>query len=87
MKHSYKTKGTCSDRIDLEIEDGVIKNVGFVRGCNGNLKALSRLVDGFTLEELERKCKGITCGLRNTSCADQLYLAAKQAFEEEKNPQ
>ncbi len=85
MKYSYKTKGTCSVQIDFDITGNVITNVSFLGGCNGNLKAISKLVDGMTVEEIEAKLKGNTCGRRPTSCADQLAIAVREAFEKGKN--
>ncbi len=82
MKYTYKTKGTCSIEISFDINDGVISNVSFLGGCNGNLKAISKLVEGMKVEEIEEKLKGNTCGRRDTSCADQLALAVRQAKEE-----
>ena len=67
MKYTYKTNGTCSSAIDFELEGNVIHGVSFTGGCNGNLKALSALVEGMTVEEYEIKCKGISCGFRSTS--------------------
>lgn len=81
MKYSYKTKGTCSRQIDLEIEDGVIKNVEFFGGCNGNLKGVSALVKGKKPEEVIETLRGIKCGFKNTSCPDQLSLALTEAME------
>ena len=82
MEYIYKTNGTCSREIKFEINDGVITNVSFVGGCNGNLKAISKLVDGMTVEQIENKLKGNTCGFRSTSCADQLAVAVRKALEE-----
>ncbi|MDR2091073.1 MAG: TIGR03905 family TSCPD domain-containing protein [Clostridiales bacterium] len=82
MRYTYKTKGTCSRAINLEIENGVVKNVSFDSGCDGNLKALSRFVEGLTPMQIEEKCKGITCGFRKTSCADQLAKAVREAEKE-----
>ena len=79
MRYNYKTKGTCSQVISFDIEDNVIKNVEFLGGCNGKLKALSILVDGMTVDEIETKLKGNTCGMRSTSCADQLAAAVREA--------
>ncbi|MDR1939242.1 MAG: TIGR03905 family TSCPD domain-containing protein [Clostridiales bacterium] len=81
MKYSYNTTGTCSRKIDFEIDGGVVKNVTFEAGCNGNLKLISKLVDGLTPEELIERCKGITCGYRDTSCGDQLARAVGKAIE------
>ena len=82
MKYSYRTKGTCSQQIDLDINDDVITNVKFYGGCNGTLKAISILVDGLTVDQITHKCADIQCGFKNTSCADQLakaVLAAREA--------
>ena len=67
MRYDYQTKGTCSTKISFDIEGNVVKNVQFTGGCNGNLKAISTLVDGMTVEEIEKKLDGITCGWKKTS--------------------
>ncbi|MDR3262822.1 MAG: TIGR03905 family TSCPD domain-containing protein [Clostridiales bacterium] len=82
MEYSYKTKGTCSRKINFAIDGGVIKNIRFEDGCDGNLKALASFADGLTVGQIEEKCKGITCGRRSTSCADQLAKAVREAYEE-----
>ena len=74
----------CSQEIHFHIDGNVITNISFVGGCNGNLKAVSRLVDGFTVEQIEEKLLGNSCGRRPTSCADQLAKAVRQAYEESK---
>lgn len=81
MEYNYKPHDTCSQNIRFELEGNVVKNVVFTGGCDGNLKAIPILVDGFTVEEIEAKCKGITCGRRPTSCADQLACAVREAYE------
>lgn len=81
MKYSYKTKGTCSQQIDLEIDNDVITDVKFYGGCNGNLKAIPILIDGWTVDQIVEKCSGIQCGFRDTSCADQLAKAVVAARE------
>jgi uncharacterized protein (TIGR03905 family) len=68
-------------QIKFNIENNVITNVRFVGGCNGNLKAISKLVDGMTVEEIEAKLAGNTCGIRPTSCADQLAKAVREAYD------
>ena len=82
MEFIYKTQNTCSTEIKLDIEGNVVRNIVFSGGCNGNLKAIPILVDGWTVEQIEEKCKGITCGRRPTSCVDQLVLAVRNAFNE-----
>ncbi len=85
MHYTYKTKGTCSTQIDLELEGDVVKHVSFTNGCNGNLKAVSSLVQGLTVAEIEGKLKGITCGPRSTSCGDQLARACREALNAAQN--
>ena len=82
MKYIYSTNGVCSREIEFEINGNVITNVKFYGGCNGNLKAIAKLVEGMTVEQIEEKLKGNTCGFRNTSCADQLAIAVRKAKEE-----
>mgnify|MGYP002512370135 FL=1 len=71
----YKTQGTCSQEIDIELKDGVIDSVSFTGGCNGNLKGVSALVKGMKPEEAISRLKGIRCGMKSTSCPDQLARA------------
>ncbi len=77
MKYSYRTSGTCSSQIDLEVEDGILKEVHFIGGCNGNLKGISALVKGMRVEEVISRLEGIRCGYKPTSCPDQLCQALK----------
>lgn len=84
MHYTYKTKGTCASSIEFDINENIITNVKFAGGCNGNLKAISKLVDGMTIAQIEEKLKGNTCGFKNTSCADQLAIAVRKAFDETK---
>ena len=74
----YKTKGTCSTSIDVELKDGVIDSVKFTGGCNGNLQGISALVKGMKPEEAISRLKGIRCGFKPTSCADQLAHALEE---------
>ena len=83
MHHDYKTKFTCSQMISFDLTDNVVSNISFYGGCNGNLKAISKLVDGWTVEKIESFLKGNTCGNRPTSCADQLAVAVRTAYEKE----
>ena len=82
MDYSYRTKMVCSMQIDFHIEDDVVTNIRFLGGCNGNLKAIAKLVDGWTVDKIEEYLKGNTCGPRPTSCADQLAIAVRQAYDE-----
>ena len=68
----YRTKGTCSSAIDIELDNGIIKSVHFTGGCNGNLQGISRLVEGMPAKEAISRLKGIKCGFKPTSCPDQL---------------
>ncbi len=84
MEYKYKTSMVCSQQINFNIEGNVITNISFMGGCNGNLKAIAKLVDGMTVEEIEAKLKGNLCGRKPTSCADQLARAVRRAYEETK---
>jgi len=79
--YTYYTKMVCSRSINFDIEGDVITNVSFYGGCDGNLKAISKLVDGMTVEQIEGYLKGNTCGPRPTSCADQRARAVRVAYE------
>ena len=81
MKHIvYQTSGTCSQQIDLDIdEDGRVWNVQFLGGCNGNLQGIGRLVNGMKVEDIKERLADIRCGYKNTSCPDQLTRALEQA--------
>lgn len=79
MQYHYTTKGTCSREIHFEIEDGKVKNVAYIGGCNGNLKGISSLVEGMDVDEVIARLEGTTCGGKPTSCPDQLATALKQA--------
>lgn len=80
MKYTYKTKGTCSTQIDFDLTDGRISELKFTNGCNGNLQAISKLVDGLPAEEVAEKLRGIRCGFKDTSCGDQLAKACEEAI-------
>jgi uncharacterized protein (TIGR03905 family) len=79
MQFEYKTKGTCSQMIFFEVEDGKIHNVEFMGGCNGNLQGISKLVEGMDIDEAISRIDGIHCGSKPTSCPDQLANALKKA--------
>jgi uncharacterized protein (TIGR03905 family) len=80
MKYQYCTQGTCSRLIDFEIVDGIIKNVRFTGGCNGNLQGIASLVEGQRAEDVIPKLRGISCNGKPTSCPDQLARALKEAL-------
>ena len=77
--YQYKTRGTCSQQILFDIEDGKVKNVQFIGGCNGNLKGIGSLVEGMDVDEVISRLEGTTCGSKATSCPDQLAQALKAA--------
>ena len=81
MEFTYKTRGTCSREIAFAVEDGKVKNVQFYGGCNGNLKGIGALVEGMDIDEVITRVEGITCGMKATSCPDQLAQALKAAKE------
>lgn len=76
-KCSYKPKGVCSRQIDFEIDDGIVRNVRFTGGCNGNLQGIARLVEGMKADEVIEKLEGVNCNGKGTSCPDQLAKALK----------
>ena len=84
MRYDYATEMVCSQQISFDLDDNIVSNIEFVGGCNGNLKAISKLVDGWTVEKIEEYLKGNLCGYRPTSCADQLARAVRKAYDEQK---
>lgn len=84
MKHVYTTKGVCAREIEFELDGDIVRNVKFTGGCNGNLKAISKLAEGQSAERLAEILRGNTCGPRATSCADQFAMALVQALETER---
>ena len=84
MRYTYKTKGTCAIEISFDIENEIVSNIEFLGGCNGNLKAISKLVDGWKAQEIIKKLRGNVCGRKDTSCADQLSLAIEEAIKNQK---
>jgi uncharacterized protein (TIGR03905 family) len=80
MEFSYKTRGVCSQYINFELKDGVVTNVHFLGGCNGNLKGIGALVEGMKAEDVIARVEGIKCGMKATSCPDQLAHALKEAL-------
>ncbi|MBE6530215.1 MAG: TIGR03905 family TSCPD domain-containing protein [Ruminococcaceae bacterium] len=80
MRYDYQTEMTCSKVISFDLNGNVVTNIVFLGGCNGNLKAIAKLVDGWTVEKIEQYLSGNTCGMRPTSCADQLAKAVRAAY-------
>ncbi len=77
--YEFKTKGTCSSRILFDLVDGKVRNLQFIGGCNGNLKGIGALVEGMDVDEVISRVQGITCGMKSTSCPDQLAKALQEA--------
>ena len=82
MEYVYTPQNVCPMQIKFDIKGDVITNISFYGGCNGNLKAISKLLDGKTVDEIDTALRGNTCGNRNTSCADQLAIAVRKAYNE-----
>lgn len=82
MRYEYRTQDTCAQTISFDINGNVVTNIEFYGGCNGNLKAIAKLLEGSTVEEIEKKLQGNTCGRRPTSCTDQLAKAVRTAYDE-----
>ena len=83
MRYTYKTKDTCASQIDFDMTNGVVTDIHFLGGCNGNLKMISKLLENKRAEDIVASCEGNTCGRRPTSCADQLAQAVKSALREQ----
>ncbi|MBE6624293.1 MAG: TIGR03905 family TSCPD domain-containing protein [Ruminococcaceae bacterium] len=81
MKYSFRTRGVCARNISFELEDGIVKDVSFMGGCNGNLKAISKLINGMEAQKVIDILRGNDCGGRGTSCADQLAIALEEAMK------
>ncbi len=82
MRHNFRTQGVCSRTISFDIDDGIVSNVSFEGGCNGNLKGIAALAEGKPAEEVIDALSGIRCGFKSTSCPDQFAKALKNAMEE-----
>lgn len=84
MRYEYFPKGVCPMKLEFDLDDDRVSNIQFTGGCNGNLKAIAALVDGWTVDEITEKLAGNTCGFKKTSCADQLTIAINQALAQER---
>ncbi|MDD4843715.1 MAG: TIGR03905 family TSCPD domain-containing protein [Anaerotignum sp.] len=78
MHYNFKTKGVCATKLEFDVEDGVVKNVSFLGGCEGNHKGLAALAEGMSPDEAVKRLRGITCGTKNSSCPDQLAVALEE---------
>lgn len=87
MEHfDYRPRGICPMKISFDLEGDTVHNVCFQGGCNGNLQAISRVVEGMTAQQIERLFSGISCSGRGTSCSDQLATAVRKALERHQKP-
>lgn len=77
----YKTKGVCSQAINYEVENSIVKSVEFIGGCSGNTQGVARLIEGMNVEEAINRLEGIRCGQKSTSCPDQLAKALRQTLQ------
>lgn len=84
MEHTYRTQNVCATEIRFELDGDTVRGIRFTGGCNGNLKALSKLCEGMSVGEIEEKLAGNTCGGKPTSCADQLAVAVRRAYDGER---
>lgn len=82
MKYEVRPRGVCPSRITFELDGNIVRKVSFTGGCDGNLKAISRVAEGMTVEQIEAWFKGISCGGKGTSCSDQLAQAVRAALEQ-----
>ena len=85
MRYSYKTNGTCSRQIDFEVENGIVTDVSFMGGCNGNLKGIVALCKGQKISDVQERLAGITCGGKSTSCPDQFAQLLKLVSEQDQS--
>ena len=85
--YTYEPERVCSRAIHIELDGDKVEHVDFVGGCNGNLKAVSKLIQGMTVDEVAAVLEGNTCGNKDTSCADQLVKALRAAYASENSPQ
>lgn len=79
MEFSYRNRGTCSQGIEFELDGAIVRNVRFIGGCHGNTQGIAKLVDGMDIDEIISRTKGIRCGMKDTSCPDQLARALEAA--------
>ena len=84
MRYEYIPENVCPQQISFDLDGDKVTNISFYGGCNGYLKAISKLLDGWSVDQIEQSLAGNTCGRRPTSCADQLAKAVRQAYEASK---
>ncbi len=83
MRYTYQTQGVCAQAISFDLDGDTVSAIEFHGGCPGNLKAIAKLVDGWSVDKIEEYLKGNTCGRKPTSCADQLAIGVRLAHDKE----
>ncbi len=81
MKYTYNTQGVCSRSITFDVTDGIVTDIKFAGGCNGNLKGIAALCEGQKVQDVIERLEGLTCGFKKTSCPDQLAKALQKTRE------
>ena len=82
MNYKYRTSGVCSSMVEFDLDDGIVTNVKYTGGCNGNLKGIAAMAEGMKAEDVIKKLEGIKCGFKNTSCPDQFAKALRTALSQ-----
>lgn len=86
MRYNYLTENTCSQMISFDLNDNIVTNISYMGGCDGNLQSIERILDGWTVEDIESRLGDIKCGRRPTSCSGQLAIAVRKAYEGQLEP-
>ena len=86
MRYNYLTENTCSQMISFDLDDNIVTNISYMGGCDGNLQSIERILDGWTVKDIESKLGDIKCGRRPTSCSGQLAIAVRKAYDGELEP-
>ena len=85
MRHTFKTRGVCAVAVSFDLNGDIVSNVEFTGGCDGNSKSISKLVEGMTVDDIEKKLRGNDCSMKGTSCADQLAIGVRAAYNKEQS--
>ena len=86
MRYNYLTENTCSQMISFDLNDNIVTNISYMGGCDGNLQSIERILDGWTVEDIESRLGDIKCGRRPTSCSGQLAIAVRKGYEGQLEP-
>ena len=82
MNYKFRNSGVCSSMVEFDLNDGIVSNVKYTGGCNGNLKGIAAMAEGMKAEDVIKRLEGIKCGFKNTSCPDQLAKALRAALDQ-----